>query len=172
MSYKRTDNVNLKDYSIDLLKRRGVELTDMAQIAYDLQKKYMPNLNLDECLESVKCVIAKTETQNAIITGIELDMLAEEGKLSNVLGQKLNTDDGLYGIDEINALSIVNMYGSIALTAFGYVDKLKPGIIGKLDSLGKNSDMCTTFIDDIVGAIAASAASRVAHNKIGGDFND
>ena len=35
----------------------------------------------------------------------------------------------VYGIDEILALSIVNIHGSIALTNFGYADKLKPGII-------------------------------------------
>ena len=70
-------------------------------------------------------------------------------------------DEGLYGIDEILCLSIVNVYGSIGLTNFGYVDKIKPGIIGKLND--EKSNCCNTFIDDVVGALAAAAASRIAH---------
>jgi phosphatidylglycerophosphatase A len=49
------------------------------------------------------------------------------------------------------------------LTNFGYVDKSKLGIIKKLDGLGKAPDVCHTFLDDIVGAIAAAAASSIAH---------
>ena len=63
-------------------------------------------------------------------------------------------------------LSICNVYGTIGLTNFGYVDKLKPGIIGKLDEIGKKTNKCHTFLDDIIGAIAAAAASKIAHNAI------
>ena len=72
-------------------------------------------------------------------------------------------DEGLYGIDEVLVLSIVNVYGSIGLTNFGYVDKLKPGIIGELND--SKDEHCNTFIDDIVGALAAAAASRIAHSQ-------
>jgi phosphatidylglycerophosphatase A len=61
------------------------------------------------------------------------------------------------------ALSIVNVYGSIGFTNFGYVDKAKPGIIGVLDKEGKEPNRCNTFLDDIVGAMAAAAASSIAH---------
>jgi len=44
------------------------------------------------------------------------------------------------------------------------VDKLKPGIIGELDEIGKGENKCHTFMDDIIGAIAAAAASSLAHN--------
>ena len=72
----------------------------------------------------------------------------------------LRNDDNLYGIDEILSLSIVNVYGSIGLTNFGYLDKLKPGIIGSINDK-KNS--VNTFLDDIVAAIAAAASARIAH---------
>ena len=39
------------------------------------------------------------------------------------------------------------------------------GIIGEIDRLGKESNRCNTFLDDIVGAIAAAAASRIAHAR-------
>jgi phosphatidylglycerophosphatase A len=43
------------------------------------------------------------------------------------------------------------------------LDKTKPGIIGKLD--GKKEGVVSTFIDDIVCAIVAAAASRLAHSN-------
>lgn len=63
------------------------------------------------------------------------------------------------------AFSIVNVYGSIGFTNYGYVDKLKPGILQKLND--KSSGECHTFLDDIVGAIAAAASSRLAHRANG-----
>jgi phosphatidylglycerophosphatase A len=154
-----------KNYQIvvDTLEKRGVKLEDIAEITYDLQKKYIPNLTLEYCLEHVKKVVKKREVQHAVITGVELDVLAEKGLLSEPLSTILLNDYGLYGIDEIMALSIVNVYGSIGFTNFGYVDKAKPGIIGVLDKEGKKPNRCNTFLDDIVGAMAAAAASSIAH---------
>ena len=154
----------MKDICIDLLNKRGVTLDDIVDIVFDLQIKYVPLLTKEICLDAVIRVLGKREVQNAILTGIELDKLAEKKLLSEPLQSLINNDNPLYGIDEILVLSICNVYGSIGLTNFGYVDKLKPGIIGKLDKLGKSTDICHTFMDDIIGAIAAAAASSVAHN--------
>lgn len=152
----------LQIYSYDLLKERGVQLEDIADLVMHLQNKYIPHLTQSECLENVEAVLTKREVQNAIITGIELDKLAEQGALSQPLQSILMTDEGLYGIDEIMGLSIVNLYGTIGFTNYGYLDKSKPGIISKLNS--KDGVHCHTFLDDIVCAIAAAAASRIAHN--------
>ncbi len=53
------------------------------------------------------------------------------------------------------------MYGSIGFTNYGFIDKQKPGILEKLND---KSYGCNTFLDDIVGAIAAAASSRLAHS--------
>lgn len=150
----------------DILLERGVRIKDIAEIVYDLQKKYVPGLDLETCDYAVRRVLVKREVQNAVITGVELDILAEQKKLSQPLQDLIDNDNPLYGIDEILVLSICNIYGSIGLTNFGYLDKEKPGIIGKLDELGKNTDKCHTFLDDIIGAIAAAAAGRIAHNAL------
>ncbi|MDU2117568.1 MAG: phosphatidylglycerophosphatase A, partial [Veillonella sp.] len=42
-------------------------------------------------------------------------------------------------------------------------DKVKPGIIKKLDS--EEGGRCNTFLDDLVGAVAAAAAGKLAHNE-------
>lgn len=146
-----------------LLEDRGVTTTHIAELVHFLQKDYAKDLTVEDCIVHVEAVLSKREVQNAILTGIQLDILAEEGKLITPLQEMIENDEGLYGCDEILALSIVNVYGSIGFTNFGYVDKLKPGILEKLND--KNDKEIHTFLDDIVGAIAASAASRFAHRR-------
>lgn len=152
----------MKQICVDLLKRRNVELSDIAQCVMILQEKYIDSLNDAMCLEAVEAVLEKREVQNAILTGVFLDEATEKGLVDEPLRSRLMTDEGLYGIDEVLAYGICNLYGSIALTNFGYIDKVKPLIVGKLNS---KNERCNTFLDDIVGAIAASAASRLAHNQ-------
>ncbi len=155
---------------IERLKERGVELDAIADITLNLQIKYLPHLTIDIVRDHVRRVIMKREVQHAVLTGLELDILAEQGKLSEPLSSIVLRDYGLFGIDEILALSIVNVYGSIGLTNFGFVDKTKPGIIGELDTkVGDN--VCNTFLDDIVGAIAAAAASSIAHKYADADVD-
>ena len=60
--------------------------------------------------------------------------------LSEPLQDIVKRDEGLYGIDEVIALSIVNVYGSIGFTNFGYIDKLKPGILEYLND--KSTERC------------------------------
>jgi phosphatidylglycerophosphatase A len=75
----------------------------------------------------------------------------------------IDRDEGLYGIDEILPLSIVNLYGTIGLTSYGYLDKEKTGIIKKLDT--KQDGKVNTFLDDLVAGVASAAASRYAHGE-------
>lgn len=152
---------SLESAARDLLQQRGVTIDLIAELVYFLQKDYHGNLLLDDCRSNVERVLTKREVQNAIITGIQLDMLAEKNLLMEPLQQIVKSDEGLYGIDEIFALAIVNIYGSIGFTNYGYVDKLKPGILHRLND--KSTGECHTFLDDIVGAIAAAASSRLAH---------
>lgn len=146
------------------LNSRGVKIEDIAVITHDLQKSYN-NATYEECEQMVIEILAKRETIYTILTAIALDESAEKGLFDEEVNQLITTDNSLYGLDEILALSIVNLSGSIALTNFGYLDKSKPGIIGKLDREGKQKIKCHTFLDDIICALAASAASRIAHTK-------
>jgi phosphatidylglycerophosphatase A len=155
------DSAKVAAATADLLTKRGVKKEDIAELVLFLQRDYFPDLSMEMCLHNVEKVLSKREVQNAVLTGIQFDMLAEEGKLTAPLQDMIRHDEGLYGCDEILALSIVNVYGSIGFTNFGYVDKMKPGILKELNR--KNGPNCHTFLDDIVGAIAAAASSRIAH---------
>jgi phosphatidylglycerophosphatase A len=158
---KKHTQSELEKKAREWLIERGVALTDIAELVYYLQKKYHPNLTIEDCLYNVERVISKREVQNAILTGIQLDVLTEKKVIAPPLLDILEKDEGLYGIDEILALSIVNVYGSIGFTNYGYIDKQKPGILERLND--KSTGECHTFLDDLVGAIAAAASSRLAH---------
>jgi phosphatidylglycerophosphatase A len=147
-----------------LLQLRGVAVEDIAELVHTLQLRYVPGLDRAECLESVLAVLGKREVCHAVLTGIALDELAERGALPEPLQSTLLRDDPLYGIDEVLALSVVNIYGSIGFTNFGYLDKMKPGIIGRIERSGHAPGRCNTFLDDLISAIAAAAAARIAHN--------
>ncbi|MDO5330829.1 MAG: phosphatidylglycerophosphatase A [Bacillota bacterium] len=157
----------LAQHCIDLLASRGVSIDDIADCARYLQSDYHVDLKKEELVESVLSVISKREAQFAIVTGIEMDKVAEQHKMDDkVLEAALLRDEPLFGVDEVLAYGICNLYGSIAMTNFGFIDKNKYGIIAKLNEAGKSTGVCNTFLDDIVGAIAASAASRFAHRWI------
>jgi len=159
---ERVHSRDVKKAVFSLLKERGVALSDIAEIVYEMQSPYAPNLTMQDCLESVLAVLEKREMQHALLVGIELDKLAEEGKLSEPLQTIVAQDEGLFGIDETIAIGAVYGYGSIAVTTFGYLDKAKTGIIKKLDN--KTGRGVYTFLDDLVASIAANASSRLAHH--------
>ncbi|MCM3386560.1 phosphatidylglycerophosphatase A [Ureibacillus chungkukjangi] len=144
----------------EALKRRGVKVEDIAEIVYQMQLPYNDDLLMEHCIESVERVLRKREVQHSVLVGIELDELAEKKMLSEPLQSIVESDEGLFGVDETLALGAVMTYGSIALTTFGYLDKNKVGIIKKLDT---KNNCVHTFLDDLVASIAASAASRIAH---------
>lgn len=156
-----TDISELEAHARALLMERGVKLDDIADLVHYLQAQYHENLTREECLANVNQVLRKREVQHAILTGIQLDKLAEQKLLDEPLQSIIESDESLYGIDEVIVFSIVNLYGSIGFTNFGYIDKQKPGILARLNDSSRGE--VHTFLDDIVGAIAAAASSRLAH---------
>lgn len=149
--------------TIEMLESRGVTIRDIGEIVMLLQAQYYPDLTIEICMDNIKAVLKKREIIHAILTGIALDELAEKKLLPEPLQTIIETDEPLYGIDEIIPLSIVNVYGSIGLTNFGYLDKEKIGIIKELDEA--KGEEVNTFLDDLVAALAAAAASRIAHSR-------
>lgn len=158
---KRVASETVTKATKEALTRRGVKIEDIAEIVYEMQLPYNPGLTMAHCINSVERVLRKREVQHSVLVGIELDELAEKKMLSEPLQSIIASDEGLFGVDETIALGAVLTYGSIALTTYGHLDKNKVGIIKKLDT--KMGESVHTFLDDLVGSIAASAASRIAH---------
>ncbi len=161
---KKYSREEFSKIAIDMLEKRGVTLEDIADLVMYLQHQYYEDLTIEECIDNLKSVLLKREIVHAILTGIALDELAEKKLLPEPLQTIVANDESLYGIDEIIPLSIVNVYGTIGLTNFGYLDKEKIGIIKDLDM--QKGEECNTFLDDLVAALAAATASRIAHSRV------
>lgn len=147
----------------DRLLERGVTINDIAEIAFRQQGKYNPDISMSTCIESVEKILTYRDIFHIVQLSIEIDRLCEEGKLRSPIQEIIREDLGMFGIDEIFGLNIASMYGVIGQTNFGDIDVNKPGIVKELNDHGKgNNDRCHTFLDDVVGALAAAASTRVA----------
>lgn len=145
--------------NIAVLEERGVTVDDIALLAFSAQSKYLDSLTVDECRESVLEILRKRDQFHAIMLAVNIDMLAEEGALMEPLQSIVKDDLGLFGIDEALAISIAGNYGTIGVTNFGNLDVNKPG---KISILQNSKTHVHCFLDDVVGAIAAVAAIRIA----------
>ena len=163
MMTKQKMNRDFYEFCVELIESRGVAIQEIAKITFDMQKTYLDGITIDDAEKAVKTVLHKREAQFAIMTGLELDRLSEEGHLQGPIAEIIRQDFSLYGVDEILALSVVNVYGSIGLTNFGYLDKSKHGIIKEIDERSRTPEQVNTFFDDLICAIAAAAASKMAH---------
>ncbi len=147
---------------VKALNSRGVEVEDIAEIAYSQQSRYTPNVSMDICRESVLKVISLRDIFHHVLLAVELDKIAEKGLFEGPIQDIIANDLGMFGIDEVLGLDVAGLYGVIGVTNFGDIDVNKKGIVEKLNVLGKEDGVVHTFLDDIVGAIAAAASTRVA----------
>jgi len=144
------------------LESRGVTVEEIAKIAFNQQSRFTKNIDLEVCIESTRKILSYPDAFHMIQLGIEIDELCEKGLLSHPIQDILKADLGLFGIDELFGLELAGNFGIIGKTNFGDIDVNKPGIINKLNEEGKEPNKCHTFLDDIVGALAACASTRVA----------
>lgn len=145
----------------DLLLERGVTIQDIADIAFKQQSRYNKNVSMKTCIESVEKVLTYRDIFHLVQLSVEIDRLTEEGLFRSPIQDIMRADLGMFGIDELFGLDIASYYGVIGQTNFGDIDVNKPGIVKKLNEDGKK-DRCHTFLDDVVGALAAAASTRVA----------
>ena len=97
-----------------------------------------------------------------------IDILAQEADVvvrtqgGNNAGHTVVVGDEVYKFQLIP--SGILYKGTKCIIANGVV--IDPeGILGEIDKKGKAEGCCQTFMDDLVGAIAAAAASRIAHRR-------
>lgn len=154
---KRT--VTLYDHTVNLLTERGIKLYDLSKIVYDGQIEYVPEITLEECETAIKHVLKKREVQNAVITGVYLDKQSrEDTHMDPYLKEILSNDESQFQVDELLSTAVSDVFGGIANSNRGYLDKTKPGIIGIVDS-----DKYNVFLDDLLAAIVAGAEAYIAN---------
>lgn len=149
-------------------ERLGITVAKMAEIVYRDQKPYIDTLTEREASWAVSRVLNKTEFQDGLLVAIYLDKVAQMFNLMrehDPLMNRLIDDHPNFGADEHLAMSLAGLYGSIATTNYGYIDKTKPGIVGELNEMGKSGEYVTTMMDDMIGAIIASAEAKLAKGE-------
>jgi len=148
--------------NVSKLKERGISVESIAEIAYKQQSRWLDTIKMSDCLESVYKVLSLRDTFHMVQLGAEIDRLCEAEMFEGPIQDILMEDLGVFGVDEVFGINLSSIYGAIGQTNFGDIDVNKPGIVDELNTLGKQEGICHTFMDDIVGAIAAAASIRVA----------
>ncbi len=151
------------DMNVQTLKERTVTVKEIAEIAFRQQSKWTDDVSMAECIDSVEKILSIRDVFHLVQLGAEIDRLTDEKLFKGPIQDVLAQDLGMFGIDELFGLELAGMYGTIGKTNFGDIDVNKPGLVDRLNGEGKHDGgMCHTFLDDIVGAIAAAASTRVA----------
>ncbi len=150
------------EFNKKTLLKRGVNIDAIAEITFQQQSKYTDDISRAICLESVEKILSIRDVFHHVQLAAEIDRLAEEGMFKGPIQDIIYEDLGLFGIDETMGLDVSGLYGTIGQTNFGDIDVNKHGIVQRLNDAGKEDGICHTFLDDIVGAIAAAASTRVA----------
>lgn len=148
--------------NVKVLKERGVTVEDIAEITHKQQSRYTEGIPMSLCIESVEKILSYRDIFHFVQLAAEIDRLAEEKLFRSPIQEIIYEDLGLFGVDETLGLDLAGLYGTIGQTNFGDIDVNKVGIVSKLNEEGKQDGKCHTFLDDIVGAIAAAASTRVA----------
>lgn len=143
------------------LHKRGITAYSIGEIAYEMQHEYLPDYEISDFAEQFNEVLKKREVLNLLAFAFELDNLANKGAFSEPIQSIIENDAGFWQIDEILASSLAQLFGMLAITNYGYLDKKKYGIAKALD--GANS--ITVFSDDIVSALASAVIGRCGHGS-------
>lgn len=162
----KLSNISLVDaklFTLEKLNTRGVTVNSMAQVVYDYMIKYKLDFSIDDCESCILEILNKRETLHKILLGISIDEACENNHMDPYTLSVVNSDDGLFGVDELFGISISDLYGSAGCNLFGYFDKVKPGIINDLDT---SSEQVNTFLDDLVCGICAASCSKLIHSKM------
>lgn len=152
----------LYDWVLNELHKRHINNETIGEIAYNMQHQYLPHLTVEDFGAQLDEVLKKREVLNILATGFALDNLANEGLLPEPLQTIVKEDAGVYGVDETISLALSQLYGSIAVTNYGYEDKKKLGIAAKLDN---SNGQVNTFADDLALALASAVIGRCGHGS-------
>ena len=159
-SFNYPDN-ELYQFVQEELHKRGITAYSIGEIAYEMQHDYLPDYEISDFAEQFSEVLKKREVLNLLAFAFELDNLANKRMFSEPIQNIIENDAGFWQIDEILASSLAQLFGMLAITNYGYLDKNKVGIARRLDE----EDSITVFSDDIVSALASAVIGRCGHGS-------
>lgn len=147
-------------FVLNYFHEKSITQHDLAQLAYDMTSEFTPDVSIDHCFNIIEDVMHKRDYLSTAMVMINLDQLAEKHQLAEPLQSIITADAGVFGVDEDLAMSIATLYGPIGATNFGYLDRVKKGLIRRIDRDGSHIN---TFLDDLLGATVAAACGKISH---------
>ena len=78
-------------------------------------------------MESVEKILSLRDVFHILQLGGEIDRLTEDKAFKGPIQAILETDLGMFGIDELFGLELSGMYGTIGKTNFGDIDVKRSG---------------------------------------------
>lgn len=153
---------DLYSYVVQELDKRDINVQTVGNAAYQMQHQYYPNVTVEQFGRELNEVLKKREVLNILATGLALDNLAQSKQLPEPLQEIVENDLGEYGVDELLAIGLSQLYGTISTTNYGHADKEKIGLALKLDnSFGK----INTYADDLFLALSSAVVGRFGHGS-------
>lgn len=152
----------LFDFVMNELKKRNINSHTVGEAAYQLQHQYLPELTIADFGYQLNEILKKREVLNTLALGFEIDNLVTEKKLSEPLQTIIENDLGIFGLDELLAMNISQLYGSLSVSNFGFADKIKVGIAKDLDT---DESHVQTFSDDLFSALVSAVIGRCGHGS-------
>lgn len=162
---KRNLDRELHQYVVRKFDENGIDFHSMANDVFDLQHRFYDDLTHNECLDAVYKVIQKRDVLQNIAVGIALDEIANRKELPEPLQTIVESDRGVFGVDELLATGIAQIFGTIGVSNYGRLDIFKTTDAKRLDEEQKQVGIVHTFLDDDVSAIIASACAKIAHDR-------
>ena len=153
---ERNDGLKPSRSLADRLRERGVAVDDMVEAALQL---FVPHPGVEsrekasEILrEELMELMEDPNIASLVVAGLRLEEDGARGLIPGLPASSYAKDPVFLVADEVLGMAIAN-YAAGTLGHFEYVrfDKAKPGVIGRLGP----------FMDDVVGALVASASSRM-----------
>lgn len=141
---------------VERLKERGITLDDMVETGLEM---FVPHPGVETKDEAAKLLreelielMNDVNVCSLVIAGLRLEEDAKRALIPGLTPSSYSKDPVFLVADEILGMAIAN-YAAGTLGQFEYMrfDRVKPGIIGKLGP----------FMDDVIGALIASASSRM-----------
>lgn len=153
---ERNEGLRASRSLIDRLKERGINLDDMVEASLEM---FVPHPGVETKDEAAKILREELEELmndvnicSLVIAGLRLEEDAKRGLIPGLTPSSYSKDPVFLIADEVLGMAIAN-YAAGTLGQFEYMrfDRAKPGILSKLGP----------FVDDVVGALIASASSRM-----------
>lgn len=153
---ERGDGLRAGRSLLERLRERGITLEDMVNAGLEMfvphpgveSKERASEMLREELLE----LVSDVNVCSLVLAGLRLEEDAKRGLIPGLAASSYSKDPVFLVADEVLGMSIANYAaGTLGLLEYMRFDRAKPGLLKRLGP----------FADDVVGALIASASSRM-----------